>query len=221
MNYSFEEYVDAYATPMYGAIKKMKIFKVPRKEMIAIALVKMGELWEKGESSEKIIHYRVLEHLDNEIARNISVVFPFHVSIYHLMTYRSLLRDVDDVHPSEWTKEWIMSKSYRGAIKEERAELMLELARFKSGGGAPLDHIDLEIKAKKKDSYAEYDWLKKYCNSEKEKLILDTIITKEPSITEISRITGIPKGTVNGFLRRFRKRLKADGITSLHITGKQ
>lgn len=221
MKMTYEEFQEKYNKPFYGAIKKMNKFPtITREELKAIATIKMKELYKLDECDEKLVYYRILETLDKEILRHHALQFPFYVSDYHLFTYRALMKDADDLHSSLWTKEWIMSKSYRGEIKEERAEFMLKLAKFRNGGNAPLDHTDIELKAEREDNYAEYEWIKKYCNSEKEELIIDTIIREEPSITEIARITNIPKGTVNGFLRRFRKRLQADGITSLHIKGR-
>lgn len=224
---NFEQYYEKHKKPLYGVMKNFSSFYKAygenfRMDVLSEGVIKLGELYSAEVHDEKIIYYRLLDHIDNFITKKIHFSkIPIEFSSYQMMSYRSLLKKEGDI--KLWTLEWIMEQKYRGKFSEQRAELMLEIARLNMGA---IHHIGSV--AEKEDheflnpqtvvsftSNIELDWLGDFCKNEEDKRIIKAIV--EGGVythRKISNYLGYEKtGKVKYFLNRLRKELKEQGIT--------
>lgn len=225
---NFEQYYEKHKKPLYGVMKNFgSFFKAYgedfRMDILSEGVIKLGELYSAEIHDEKIIYYRLLDHIDNFVTKRIHFSsIPVEFSSYQMMSYRSLIKKESDI--KLWTLEWIMEQEYRGKFSRQRAELMLEIARLNMGGfnyiGGKFEKEDYEFMSPQIivnfTSNIEFDWLDEFCRTEDDKKILQAIL-KDGVYTnkKISDYLGYEKvGKVKYFLNRLKKEFLEQGITA-------
>lgn len=224
---NFEQYYEKHKKPLYGVMKNFGSFYKAygenfRMDVLSEGVIKLGDLYSAEVHDEKIIYYRLLDHIDNFITKKIHFSkIPIEFSSYQMMSYRSLLKKEGDI--KLWTLEWIMEQKYRGKFSEQRAELMLEIARLNMGG---FNYIGGKIKEDYEflspqtvvnfTSNIEFEWLDEFCRTEEDREILKAILIGGVYTNKkISDYLGYEKvGKVKYFLNRIKKEFLERGITA-------
>lgn len=231
MSEDFKAYYEKYKPSLYGAFAKFKAFYSGkdlgrRDSILTEAYLKFLELYNSGETDEKVIFYRIMEALDlYTVEYRFFQDFPVELSSYMKLSFRSLNNKGKDL--DSWTIEWIMEQDYRGKFSLNRALIMMKIRNILLG--REIHHINKyevagvssTLPSLPNTPYVVMDttntdlgWVYSFCRNEEEVKMMELFANGVEGATEVARILGLPnRNKVRHMIKMVRKQMLEQGIT--------